>query len=117
MKDRNGIDRGEMVIDRSHDRYFVTEDGVETETTMEGFVAMERRCGFHPKPGCGPIATGSFSSGSRSGRIEHWFDGPAKVFDTDTGDEEPVEDCETAFDRARELNRAEGRRRHYAQPA
>lgn len=56
---------------RSSDRYFVTEDdGIERETDAAGFLAMERQCGFRPKPGCGPFATAGFSSGTRGGRIE-----------------------------------------------
>lgn len=53
------------------DRYFVTDDdGIERETDQTGFITMERRCGFHPKPSCGPFATGGFSQGGRSDRIE-----------------------------------------------
>lgn len=63
----------------SADRYFVTdEDGIERETDAAGFIAMERRCGFQPKPGCGPFATGGFFQSkpcnghwiTRTGRIE-----------------------------------------------
>lgn len=69
MMNSNGIEIS--VRDRTADRYFITDDdGVEQETDEAGFIAMERRCGFRPKPGCGPFATANFSSGKRSGRIE-----------------------------------------------
>lgn len=55
-------------------RYFLTVNDVEREVDAEAFIAMERACGFHPKPGCGPFATAGFSShgmdGCRKGRIE-----------------------------------------------
>lgn len=70
MMDANGNETIE--IDRSGERYFVTDhDGAERETDAAGFIAMERRCGFRPKPGCGPFATAGFSSGHRGGRIEY----------------------------------------------
>lgn len=95
------------VIDRSRDRYFVTDgDGGERETDIDGYIHMERICGFTPKSGCGPVATGSFSSGDRAGRIEMWFEGAAKVVDLHgREDDESFEDCHTAQDHARRLNR------------
>jgi len=42
--------------------YYITEgDGVERQVTQAEFVQYENRCGFRPKPGCGPVATGGFS--------------------------------------------------------
>lgn len=103
---------------RGHDRYFVTDhDGVERETDSNGYISMERSCGFHPKPGCGPFATGGFTSGDRAGRIEHWFDGPAQVLDGDTGEVQPFGGCAEANDHARALNAQQPRRRYYAGPA
>lgn len=42
-----------------------------TEVTQEEFIRAERAAGFHPKYGCGPCATGGFSSGSVSGKVEY----------------------------------------------
>ena len=112
----DGIDR--PACDRTGERYFVTDhDGVERETDARGFIAMEANCGFRPKPGCGPFATGGFSSGRRGGRIERPFDGAAVVLDTETGEREPAADSAAAHDRARALNAAAGRRRHHAMRA
>lgn len=66
--------------DTSGSRYFITDtDGIERETDASGYIRMERNCGFHPKPGCGPFATSSFSQSeyengrmvTRSGRIQY----------------------------------------------
>jgi hypothetical protein len=112
----DGIERPE--IDRSGERYFIADnDGIERETDAAGFIAHERSCGFRPKPGCGPFATGGFTSGNRHGRVERAFDGPAVVMDGDTGERLAVADSDAAHDRARELNAAEGRRRHFAMRA
>ena len=104
-------------IDRSRDRYFITEgDDVERETDGAGFISLERSCGFRPKPGCGPFATGGFSSGNRSGRIETWFEGRARITDGSTGETSSHDTCTEAYDRAREMNAREGRRRYYVGP-
>ena len=112
----DGIERPEY--DRAGERYFVAgHDGVERETDTAGFISMEGNCGFRPKAGCGPFATGGFCSGRRYGRIERPFEGPAVVFDGDTGEREEVENSSAAYDRARELNARTGRRRHHAMHA
>lgn len=68
MMNSNGVEISER--DKTGERYFVTDDdGIERETDQAGFIAMERRCGFRPKPGCGPFATAGFSSGTASCRI------------------------------------------------
>ena len=109
----DGIERIEY--DRSGERYFITDDdGIEIETDAAGFIAMEARCGFRPKPGCGPFATGGFSSGDREGRIEREFDGLAVILDGDTGDREEMADSAAAHDRAREQNAGLRRRRYFA---
>ena len=46
------------------------------EATQQQFVAAERAAGFHPKAGCGPVATGGFSGGGVRGRIEYAADEP-----------------------------------------
>ena len=56
-------------------KYFLTIDTApEREVTRDEFIAMERICGFIPKPGCGPCATGGFGLSkagvSIRGRIE-----------------------------------------------
>ena len=40
-----------------------------TEVTLEQYCAAERNAGFRPKPGCGPTATASFSSGNTHGKV------------------------------------------------
>lgn len=100
--DQNG--NPAILIDRSRDRYFVTDDeGIERETDAKGFIAMERQCGFQPKSGH-DFATGGFSQGRREGRIEFWFDG--QIFDG----------CAEAYEHARAANTGP-RRRYYAQRA
>jgi hypothetical protein len=112
----DGIER--PTSDRTGERYFITDtDGVERETDAAGFIQLERSCGFRHKPGCGPFATGGFSSGKREGRIERMFDGPAVVMDGETGEREPASDSDAAHDRARELNAGLKRRRHFAMRA
>lgn len=112
--DQNG--NPAILIDRSRDRYFVTDDeGIERETDAKGFIAMERQCGFRPKPGH-DFATGGFSQGRREGRIEFWFDGAAEVFDGQTGDVQIFDGCAEAYEHARAANTGP-RRRYYAQRA
>jgi len=41
------------------------------EVTEVQYIEAERAAGFFPKPGCGPIATGGFSRGSVSGKVEY----------------------------------------------
>lgn len=56
---------------RRNTRYFlapITSDPIWQEVTEDQFVNAERGAGFRPKPGCGPVATGGFSSGGQSGR-------------------------------------------------
>ena len=36
--------------------------------SLDEYVAMERLCGFRPKPGCGPTATASFGSTKMEGK-------------------------------------------------
>lgn len=60
------------------EKYFITEGNTpEREVTQEEYVRAERSAGFHPKPGCGPTATASFSGkcGGQdiSGRTEYDF--------------------------------------------
>ena len=43
----------------------------EKEVTQDEFVRAEQNAGFHPKYGCGPVATGGFSNGTISGRVEY----------------------------------------------
>lgn len=53
------------------ERYFLSEgDRPEIEVDQGRFVQAERNAGFRPKPGCGPAATGGFSNGRVSGRVE-----------------------------------------------
>mgnify|MGYP001562460708 CR=1 FL=1 len=53
-------------------RYWLRVSGLPwQEATLEQFVQAERGAGFRPKPGCGPIATGGFSSGSVEGRVTY----------------------------------------------
>lgn len=100
------------------DRYFVTDhDGIERETDAEGYLSMERSCGFRPKPGCGPFATAGFSRDGRSGRIAPWFDGPADVYDILTGAVEHFADCRLAVDHAVAENAGESRTRYVVQRA
>jgi hypothetical protein len=49
------------------------------EATREQFIQTERASGFHPKPGCGEVATGRFSSGAIQGRITYGEIDPATV--------------------------------------
>lgn len=101
------------------DRYFVTDhDDVERETDARGFIDMERRCGFRPKPGCGPFATGGFSQGNRGGRIERWIDGPVILVDLHgEKDDVPYPECDEARDAARALNAEAGTLRHVVRGA
>jgi hypothetical protein len=41
------------------------------EVTQEQFIKAEQNAGFHPKRGCGPVATGGFSAGSMEGAITY----------------------------------------------
>lgn len=55
---------------RRNTRYFLDRDGENPlwlEVTEADFVKAERAAGFRPKPGCGPVATASWSSGGRRG--------------------------------------------------
>jgi len=66
-------------------RYFVKDgEGPEREVTQDEYVATERSAGFRPKPGCGPEATASFSSGRLSGRVEYVTDEHTKTGGEDT---------------------------------
>lgn len=55
------------------DRYFLKPDTesieIWNEVTQKAFVNAERAAGFHPKPGCGPVATGGFSGAGMVGRV------------------------------------------------
>lgn len=44
------------------DKYYIKANDQKIEITQEQFISAERANGFHPKPGCGPCATGGFSS-------------------------------------------------------
>ena len=60
-------------------RYYLTiGTQPEAEVTEEEFVRAERRAGFHPKPGCGPVATGGFGSGAIKGRVDYSDPLPAR---------------------------------------
>lgn len=55
---------------RKNTRYFlapVTSNPIWQEVTEAEFANAERGAGFYPKPGCGPVATGSFSAGGQKG--------------------------------------------------
>lgn len=54
-------------------RYFITFPGKEeAEVSQDVYCLAEQANGFHPKPGCGPEATGSFHGPSGTkGRIEY----------------------------------------------
>ena len=41
------------------------------EATREQFVQAEREAGFHPKPGCGDVATAGFGNGITEGRVTY----------------------------------------------
>lgn len=59
-------------IDKCDVRYYLKcGDGAERKVTQDEFVRAERTAGFRPKPGCGPVATGGFSSGVLAGRVEY----------------------------------------------
>jgi len=53
-------------------KYFLKADWQEeyTEVTREQFIAAERAAGFRPKGGGDELATGGFSAGNISGKIE-----------------------------------------------
>lgn len=54
------------------DRYFITlGNEPEKEISQAEFIRWESQAGFRPKPGCGPVATGGFTSGMIKGRVEH----------------------------------------------
>jgi hypothetical protein len=55
------------------DRYFLQllAGGEPTEVTQEQFILAERNAGFHPKRGCGPVATGGFSNGTIRGIVRY----------------------------------------------
>lgn len=120
MRDMAKAIDGIEIHERDHggERYFITDhDGIERETDADGFITLERNCGFRPKSGGWTFATGGFSSGDRGGRIEYAFDGPAIVLNGDTGEREAAADSRTAHDRARELNAGLRHRRHFAMRA
>ena len=54
-------------------KYFLKSSWQEeyTEVTEKEFVRAEGAAGFHPKPGLVPVATGGFSSGNISGKVEY----------------------------------------------
>ena len=52
-------------------KYFIKCDGFgEKEVTKDEYIKFERQAGFRPKFGYG-VATGGFSSGAISGRVEY----------------------------------------------
>lgn len=55
------------------DKYYLKADWQKdwTEVTQEEFIKAERAAGFHPKWGCGPVATAGFTSGMVSGKVEY----------------------------------------------
>ncbi len=63
-------------VDRSRDRYFITENGgEEREVDLPAYLNAERRAGFHSYYGADQPATGGFSHSGRDlnlrGRIEY----------------------------------------------
>lgn len=54
-------------------RYYLRAEWEDnwTEVSEKQFINAERAAGFRPKPGCGPVATGGFISGSTLGRVEY----------------------------------------------
>lgn len=54
------------------ERYYLSVAGSDyQEVTQEQFIRAEEGAGFHPKKGCGPVATAGFSGNSISGKIEY----------------------------------------------
>ena len=49
------------------------------KVTQDEFIKAEQRAGFFPKPDCGPMATGGFSSGITEGRVTYEKEGGKKV--------------------------------------
>lgn len=55
-----------------NERYWLRISGFAwQEATQDQFVNAERACGFYPKFGCGPVATGGFSNRSTEGRVTY----------------------------------------------
>lgn len=53
-------------------RYWLRVPGLKwQEVSQVKYIEMERNAGFHPKLGCGPVATASFSTGCIEGRITY----------------------------------------------
>lgn len=57
------------MADLSEHRFFLSAwfNPKWVEVSQDEWIAAERAAGFRPKPGCGPLATGGFSSGNVSG--------------------------------------------------
>lgn len=55
------------------ERYYLKADWQTEwqEVTQDQFVDAERNAGFHPKSGCGPVATGGFSARGICGRVDY----------------------------------------------
>lgn len=59
-----------MVGKYGEEYYLQIADGPRQRVSQEEFVSAERAAGFRPKPGCGPVATGGFSSGPIRGSVD-----------------------------------------------
>jgi hypothetical protein len=62
--------------ERARSIYYLREIGGDSssrwrQVTEDEFIAAERRAGFIPQAGCGPIATAGFGDGKVEGKIEY----------------------------------------------
>lgn len=56
----------------SYERYWLKErEAPWREVTRAQFISAEGNACFHPKPGCGPVATGGFCAAFVQGRVTY----------------------------------------------
>lgn len=54
------------------ERYWLRAKGTKwQEVSQDKYIDAERSAGFHPKEGCGPVATAGFSNGSAEGKVTY----------------------------------------------
>lgn len=57
----------ETMTGRDGETYWLDRGEGYQQVSQKAFIQAERNAGFHPKPGCGPVATGGFGAGGYNG--------------------------------------------------